>query len=56
MEFNEEKIKTGLTQIKNYLASFTSENRKKLNLLTAKVIVEGHIVKIEKQLVCYNVI
>jgi hypothetical protein len=41
--FNEEKVKTGLTQIKNYLESFTSENREKLNLLTAKVIVEGHI-------------
>jgi hypothetical protein len=42
MEYNEEKVKTGLTQIKNYLELVTSENREKLNLLTAKVTVESY--------------
>jgi hypothetical protein len=48
MEYNEEKVKTGLTQIKNYLESVTSENREKLNLLTAKVTVESHIAKVRE--------
>jgi hypothetical protein len=48
MEYNEEKVKNGLTQIKNYLESVTSENRKKLNLLTAKVTVESHIARVRE--------
>jgi hypothetical protein len=48
MEYNEEKIKRGLIQIKNYLESVTAENKEKLNLITAKITVEGHIARIRE--------
>jgi hypothetical protein len=46
MEYNEEKVKTGLLQLKNYLESVTAEKREKLNILAAKVTVEGHIARV----------
>jgi hypothetical protein len=45
MEYNQEKVKNGLIQIKSSLESATSENRKKLNTLAAKITVESHIAK-----------
>jgi hypothetical protein len=46
VEYNEEEVKTGLLQLKSYLESVTAENREKLNILTAKVTVEGHIARV----------
>lgn len=46
MEYNEEKVKTGLLQLKSYLEAVTSENKESLNILNAKITVEGHIAKV----------
>jgi septation ring formation regulator EzrA len=48
MKYNQEKVKNGLIQIKSFLESATSENRKKLNTLAAKITVESHIAKVRE--------
>ncbi|KDR06843.1 hypothetical protein L798_03895 [Zootermopsis nevadensis] len=48
MEYNEEKVKRGLTEIKNYIKSVTTENREKISTIAAKVTVEGHIARVNE--------
>jgi hypothetical protein len=45
MEYNEEKVKKGLFQIRNYILSVTADNRNTLSFLSAKITVENHIVR-----------
>jgi uncharacterized phage infection (PIP) family protein YhgE len=48
LEYNQEKVKKGLTQIKGYVEAATTENREKLNMVAAKIIVESHIARVRE--------
>jgi hypothetical protein len=48
MEYNQEKVKMGLIQIKSFFESVTSENQKKFNALAAKITVESHIARVKE--------
>jgi hypothetical protein len=48
IECNQEKVKNGLTEIKNYLLSVTTENREKLNMVAAKILVESHTARVRE--------
>jgi hypothetical protein len=50
IEYNEEKVKKGLLQIKNYIHSVVSNTRCTTDILTAKVTVEGHIARVNEAL------
>jgi hypothetical protein len=45
MEYNQEKVKIGLVQIKKFLESVTADTDKKINALAAKIAVESHIAR-----------
>jgi chromosome segregation ATPase len=48
LEYNQEKVKKGLTQIKGYVEAATAENREILNMVAAKIIVESHIARVRE--------
>jgi hypothetical protein len=50
IEYNQEKVKKGMKQIKNYLDSFTAESRQKVNMVAAKILVESHIARVSEAL------
>jgi hypothetical protein len=43
MEYNQERVRSGLKQIKQVLETVTADSQKKLNALAAKITVESHI-------------
>jgi hypothetical protein len=45
MEYNQEKVKNGLVQIKNLLELVRADNHRKINTLAAKIMVESHIAR-----------
>jgi hypothetical protein len=48
LEYNQEKVTKGLTQIKGYVEAATAENREELNMIAAKVMVESHIARVRE--------
>jgi hypothetical protein len=48
MEYNQEKMRKGMTQIKQHLEAVTVENREKLNMIAAKVTVGSHIARVRE--------
>ena len=45
MEYNQERVKSGLIQIKKFLESTTADNQRKFNVLAAKIMIESHIAR-----------
>ncbi|XP_023723395.1 uncharacterized protein LOC111873154 [Cryptotermes secundus] len=45
MEYNQEKVKDGLVQIKKFLESVTADEHEKINTLAVKITVESHIAR-----------
>jgi hypothetical protein len=50
IEYNKEKVKNCLLQIKNYIDSVVSNTRRTTDILSAKVTVEGHIARVNEAL------
>jgi hypothetical protein len=48
MEYNEEKMKTGLMQLKQYIEAATADSKNKFDFFSAKITVESHVVRINE--------
>jgi hypothetical protein len=50
MEYNDNLVKKGLTKLQTYMEKFTSETEVKLDLISFKINVEGHIARVNNAL------